>query len=384
MEDEDYFGMRALNGLGLEDVPTRDLLETFESTMRDRHRGRHRGLAHELARRGGSEVERFVVRMLGEAGPILRMNHVVWLAGRLRVEAAVPRLIKMVPDPRDHRSHPQVAHEGIEALGVIGTPAADRALTRFVAAMTASPLPKLCYECQERVILGMRHSPGPKRVTAVLELIRDPRFRLFNWALAFSLVPIADQRFAPFFVEMLAGPEPRVGLAGLERVATWRAEGALSEVLHRDPDRRSRHQATRALLRFREPDDSGPKRLHQYSSHLADRRAAAWLFGRVHPNRIWYYRTLLQDADPRVRAEAATSFGLIADPEAVPWLLPLLSDPVHYVRARTATALGGFADEASTARLREAANKDVVRCVRDAAAAALRRRAAMSEPLSAG
>ena len=376
VENEDLFGMRALNGLGLEAVPTRELLERFESTMRDRHHGRHRGLAHALARRGGGEVERFVVRVLGEDGPVPSSNHLVWLAGRLRVEDAVPRLIKRMPDPGERRTHHQAAHEAIEALGAIGTPAADRALTRFITAMTGSSLPGLCYECQERVILGMQHSPSARRVNAVLELIRDPRLRLNDWAVAFRLVPIADERFAAFFVEMLAGPEPRVGVAGLERVATWRAEGALVEFLRRYPDRRTRHQATRALLRIHKPDRTMPAGLHQYSRHPDDLRVAAWLLGRVHPRYIWPDRSLLQNADPRVRAEAATSFGLIADPKVLPGLLPLLSDPVHYVRARTATALGGFADEASADRLREAAEKDVVRCVRDAAAAALRRRAA--------
>jgi HEAT repeat protein len=374
--------MRALHGLGLEGVPTRELLKTLESTMLDRHHGRHRGLAHELARRGGSEVEGFVARALGKGKPLNRMNHLAWLAGRLRVEGAVPGLIKAVPDARDGRvHHPQVAHEAIEALGAIGTPAADRALTRFITAMTASPLSRLCYVCQERVILGMQHSPSAERVTAVLELIRDPRFRLVDWAVAFRLVLIADERFAPFFVEMLAGPEPRVGLAGLERVATWPAEGALVGVLGRDPDRRSGHQATRALLRFHKPSGSIPALLSHYQRHPAERRAAAWLLGRVGPRYSWTYTNLLKDPDPRVRAEAATSFGLIAEPKVLPSLLPLLSDPVHYVRARTATALGAFADEKSAGRLREAAESDAVRCVRDAAAAALRRRAA--EPVTA-
>ena len=374
--------MRALHGLGLEGVPTRELLETLGSTMLDRHHGRHRGVAHALARRGGSEVEGFVARALGKGKPLNRMNHLAWPAGRLRVEGAVPGLIKAVPDARDGRvHHPQVAHEAIEALGAIGTPAADRALTRYITTMTASPLSRLCYVCQERVILGMQHSPSAERVTAVLELIRDPRFCLDDWAVAFRLVPIADERFVPFFVEMLAGAEPRVGSAGLERVATWRAQEALIEFIRRDPDRRRRHQATRALLRISKLDHPLPTRLRHDSSHLADRRVVAWLYGRVPPRGSRLYRYLLRDADPRVRAEAATSFGLIADPEALWWLLPLLSDPVHYVRARTATALGAFADEKSAGRLREAAENDAVRCVRDAAAAALRRRAA--EPVTA-
>lgn len=377
---------RTLRELGLENATTREVLEAFEASLHQQRWGRANHLAGDLAHRGGPEVEQVVMRML--ATPLARGyrdHNVAWLAGRLRIEAAVPLLVEALPDPAaDSRFHHQFAHAALAALGTIGLPEADRAVAAYLRALVASPHARLCHGCLDTAVRSAGRHPGAERVTALRDLVRDERFELWSWDAAFHLVPIADERFTPFFVELLVGPCPAAGLAGLERVATRRARAALIALLHRNPSRRARHQAARAMLLIHGRDDSEPWPLLQSPDPVC-RRVAAHMLGRMRPQHVNSYYRLLEDRDARVRGAAATSFGLLAEPRVVRPLVPLLDDPSHDVRARTATALAriaavrvaegaaGAAVAGALPRLREMAAADPVPCVRDAAASALRR-----------
>ncbi|GAA4244374.1 hypothetical protein GCM10022255_007190 [Dactylosporangium darangshiense] len=93
-------------------------------------------------------------------------------------------------------------------------------------------------------------------------------------------------------------------------------------------------------------------------------------------------RSLLDDADPMVRSQAAGMVSFRARPGALEVLLPLADDPVPHVRMVLGWYLGGLRDRAAEPTLR-ALLADPDEQVRKFAARGLARLTASSRPLGA-
>jgi HEAT repeat protein len=292
----------------------------------------------------------------------------------------------------------------IEALGWIGSPDALRALVWAAVEWQGATGPRqsgrmrpACKECGQYLAEALCRSPTPESVDALLGMTRRMD-RLWSERTLSAVARVADERFVPFFVELCAGPARDVGLTGLRRTATDRAVPALLHILAAAPDRRTRDRAAQALATAVSADDRAwgrgwwekspdPTRRHP---DPRVRRSMAWVAGRAaHPadGAVRDLRESLRDPDDLVRAQAVASLGLIVrdlvpptsylpdqDPQTL--LLRALDDPCYRVRARAATAVGrlNLRREADELHLRHAARYDPVRCVRDAAEAALRAR----------
>ncbi|MFF2081347.1 HEAT repeat domain-containing protein [Kitasatospora sp. NPDC058162] len=310
-------------------------------------------------------------------------NHSVEILYELGGARVVPAMVESLPVAG--REELAGSHAVVTALARIGGAAATAGLVRHARWVAARPVgQRRRYGGEaypETVVWALCRLGTPECVDVVLDLTRTMQI-LWQEATLRSLVPVADERFVPFFLELCAGPHRAVGLAGLERVATERALPVLQQIFFHSPDsdRRSHRSAARALASF--GSAISWKLVPGWPWRVADadartRRSFAWILGRVGRGTISrqlpYPAALLDDEDESVRGQAATSLGLIGDPQALPGLLAALGDPSHRVRARAATAIGrlGVDEEAATA-LAGVAEADPVRCVRDAAAAALR------------
>lgn len=336
----------------------------------------------------------------GPGGP--RAARLLQLA---RAERAVPALVACLPGGTVRANDP-LRHAVVEALGWIGSPDALRALVWAAVEWQGATGPRpsgrmrpACKECGQYLAEALCRSPTPESVDALLGMTRRMD-RLWSERTLSAVARVADERFVPFFVELCAGPARDVGLTGLRRTATDRAVPALLHILAAAPDRRTRDRAAQALATAVSADHRAWawgggrwERVPDPTSRHPDprvRRSMAWVAGRAaHPAdaAVSYLREPLRDPDDLVRAQAVASLGLIVrdlvpptsylpdqDPQAL--LLRALDDPCYRVRARAATAVGrlNLRREADELHLRHAARYDPVRCVRDAAEAALRAR----------
>ncbi|MFE0459293.1 HEAT repeat domain-containing protein [Kitasatospora sp. NPDC058965] len=358
-------------------LPVADLLALYPRALR----GRNSRMANALSRR---LIELREPRAVDLALAALTPPHSPWRYCAVAVLAAlggpevVPALVTTLPGPgrNDLAGHPDV----VVALGRIGGPAAAEGLLPVADWLVRhADHPRRSEFYVERVAWALCRLGTPECVDAALALTGTMR-ALWNEPTLRALVPVADRRFVPFFLELCAGPQRSVGLAGLERVATKRALAALLCVYRSpDTDRRQHRSATRALASLGSDVywDLGPSRWRTEGNGARCRRAFAWVLGQAGKaytsGATRYPEALLGDQDASVRAQAATSLGLIGDPRALHGLLAVLDDPSHRVRARAAGAIARIgADRSSAEPLARVAEGDPVRCVRDAAAAALR------------
>ncbi|MEU5977591.1 HEAT repeat domain-containing protein [Streptomyces sp. NPDC047315] len=305
-------------------------------------------------------------------------SHAAVLLGLARAERGVPALVGCLSDPALpawHQAPPRL--DAVTALARIGSPEAVDALVAAAQAQVAAEDPH-GDECLylQRLVQGLC-AVGTARTVDVTLALTGVMGELWDTPTTRALAQRADRRFVPFLVELLAGPRRPEGLLGLERVATARAVPALIQVLQTADDRALRYSATRALATAGEHayQELSPGAYRNRQAGTAQRRAVAWILGQVDVA-TWqltrHAAHLLADRDSGVRARAAASVGLVGDPACVPLLLDVLGDPCHRVRARAATALGRIGSRDARRRLKDVARRDPVRCVRNAADAALR------------
>lgn len=311
------------------------------------------------------------------------------LLGLARAERAVPVLASHVAGGA--RTNASGLPEAYWALERIGTPAA---LTALLAAIRLTD-PRFTYG---HAVEAVCRIGTPEAVDEVLRLTTTIS-RMWGATTLVAVAKIADERFTPFLLEVCAGPHRRIGLAGLGRAATGRAVEPLRHIFFTTSDRRERRIAGIALARACGTLDLvglkyAPHR-HGRESDALLWRDFAWLLGRVvRTDPEWrldakYEATrlcaeLFEHDDPLVRAQAVRSLTRLGRSEhSVPhieqkWPIPellsgLLSDPSYRVRTAAATALASIGAGAALPRLREVAAEDAVACVREAAAAAVRR-----------
>ncbi|MDG4857832.1 HEAT repeat domain-containing protein [Streptomyces sp. T-3] len=304
--------------------------------------------------------------------------HAAVLLGLARADRSVPALIRCLPDPMLpawQRHHPYL--EAVTALARIGTQeAADALITTARSWVAAANTSGDTTPYVQRLVQALCAVGTPKAVDAVFELTQIMR-QLWDIPTARAVARRADRRFVPFLVELLAGPRRPEGLLGLERVATARAAPALMQILQTSGDRASQYSAARALAvsGVHAATLLAPGAYRNRQAGTTQRRATAWILGRIDAP-VWQTKQdvthLLADQDAGVRARATASLGQIGDPTSVPLLLDRLADPCHRVRARAATALGRIGSQEAQQRLEEVAQHDAVRCVREAAGAAIR------------
>lgn len=163
-----------------------------------------------------------------------------------------------------------------------------------------------------RAALGTLGRIGdPAALPAVLPCLGDPSARVRAQA-ADALGRIGDESAAPAIGPLLGDPDPDVrGKAAAALIQVGGIDGVLQAA-----------ETIRAMLN---------------SQDAGERKAVASLLGSV---RIRYFLppllNLVHDPEPDVRAAAVKALGQIADPRALPELLPLLGDRRVHRRARKA------------------------------------------------
>ena len=387
-------------------MPLDSLLPRFESSLEFRTGTFAWEAARRLGRAADPRAVDIAIKALSRPRGGRWSTQAVMLLQLAGAHRAVPTLVACLPGGSVNADQ-QLTHAAMTALGAIGSPDALQALLCAAEQWpqnsdlrhTLSPPGSPCGECAQFLVQALCHRPTPQARDAVLDLTRQME-SLWGAAALYAVARVADERFVPFLVELCAGPARDCGLAGLERTATQRAVPALLQILGTATDRRTRHRAARALATagFITGRDAwnGWQDRPDLVGRGADprvRRSLVWAAGRTarpvaadraHPG-VGTLVRWLQDPDDLVRAHAVASLGLLArdgdrdaryhsTSEPCKALIRALDDPSYRVRAHAATALGriGVRYDSEELHLRHAAMHDPVRCVRDAAEAALR------------
>ncbi|MDI2125268.1 HEAT repeat domain-containing protein [Yinghuangia seranimata] len=356
-------------------------------------------IACELIHRRPSEAAHAALRALSERADWYPAAAV--LLGRLGDTRAVPLLaacaLGSVTRSADGTVRLGCAAEVFQALGMIGGGEAERALLDVAeACLGATALARPPWFDPVGALVAALCTVGtPPCVDAALAftyLMERP----WDASVMRRIAEAADARFVPFLVEQLAGPDLRFALLGLERVATPRALPALLRIVTDGLGTRDdRYRAARAVTRLGKDGWDDVLLLVRDTRDPSVRvaRAMAWMLGEFpwEDFALHHLRRLLVHDDPGVRARAADSLGRgwAAEPESPPTalsagqaarqldevvsaLLFALGDEGHRTRARASTAFGRVRHTRAVPSLRWIAETDPVRCVRDAASAALR------------
>jgi HEAT repeat protein len=328
-----------------------ELLEMFERAMDQRVGTLADCVGRRLAKLGDHRAVDLAIRLLTPPAPRWA-NQAALLLGRLGDARAVPVLIASLTDPR-------LCDAAIMALGRWPTEEAADALVATAERVRSSTM-----------VEALCAVNTPPALEAVLRATRESG-TLLGASAAWAVARVADERFVPYLLELVAGPLRWAGLTGLQRAANDRAVPALVFVLQQPNDGLTHRLARLALARCGR--SASPALYLELGGDHRLRRSIAWLCGRIPDVRTdSLLELLLGDEDAFVRAQAVDSLGRLANAKAESALLRALEDPSHRVRAHAATALGRLGARSAKLALERHAASDDVTCVRDAAAAALR------------
>jgi HEAT repeat protein len=361
------------------------VLEAFQLVVDVPHHGGYAAqAARQLEKSGYQPAIDWAIEVLRTPRLIMWSNHAAILVGRVRAERATSALVLAAKTYGAANGCNQTRHEAIVALARIGTPEAVEVLVELAVDWANRTGTRHCVECAVFLSLGLSRlgtEPALEAVHAMTGATTLPGTRSRPEGF-YAIARTGDARFIPFFIELTAGAHVDAGLAGLQRVATRRAVPALLRILTTEPDRRTRRRAVRALATVGEPVRWEIEQCVGRPRHpdVEVRRSIAWLHGRVSVRRASTGRGdmriaawLMSDPNDLVRARAAESLGLVGEPATRPEVLKALGDPSYRVRACAATALGRMPHAESVKPLWRLATTDSVKCVRDAASAALRK-----------
>jgi HEAT repeat protein len=263
--------------------------------------------------------------------------------GKLKVEAAVPKLTALLKDearPR-HEQHSvgSLAQAALEQIGALGvTPVADSARsvspkaqtvedtaisTELEAALTdlqskSSKVRQSAARVLTESAKALRDVDDPRLIGQLAEALRN-NDSMVRWAVVESLGWIKDPTSAPILIEALHDQNWSVRLAAVRsllEVGDKRSSPALAECLS-DSQSAVREAAAEAL------------------GLISDERALPGLLG------------ALQDREGFVRRAAAEALGCIGSEKATIDLIERLRDPDYHVRWAAAVALGRIGDPAA-------------------------------------
>ena len=251
--------------------------------------------------------------------------------GRLRDPRAVPVVITALDD-RDER----VRIESAKTLAVL---ADKRAVEPLIAALK-DPDPGVRFEAA--AALGV-YRDG-RSLNPLTALLNDNDARV-SAAAAESLARMNDPRATGLLVGYLSNADWRLRARAaqvLMRVpeASARAVGPLVTSL-RDRDLVVRYYAAEALVNVGSPAVTQLVDLFR-SGTFAERERSARVLARIGQPAALPLSALAQERStpPELKAASAHMLGLIADPQAVPALVTLLSDDRYFVREQASFALG--------------------------------------------
>ncbi|WP_336208697.1 HEAT repeat domain-containing protein [Nonomuraea sp. LPB2021202275-12-8] len=328
-----------------------ELLEVFERAMDQRIGTLADCVGRRLAVLGDRRAVDLAIRLLTPPAPRWA-NQAALLLGRLGDARAVPALIASL-------TNAGLRDAAITALGRLRTQESEDALVATAERVRSSTM-----------VEALCAANTPPALEAVLRATRESG-TLLGESAAWAVARVADERFVPYLLELVAGPLRWAGLTGLQRAAHGRAVPALVFVLKQPADGHT-HRLARSALASCGRSASPALYVESGGDHRL-RRSMAWLCGRIPDVRAdSLLEILLGDEDAYVRGQAVDSLGRMANANAAPALLRALEDPSHRVRAHAATALGRLGVRSARPALERHAASDGVACVRDAAAAALR------------
>lgn len=199
------------------------------------------------------------------------------LAGRARMSALVPELLRLLQDEDGH-----VRARAAEAVGLLHETSALKQLSRLLRDRYP--------DVREAALTALRAIAGRSLALESPDGPLPPGVRA-------TLVRACDFRLAPgLFEDAIADADPEVRIAALENMAAWGAWREEASVLLADEDACVRAHAVRARLRAKPPVPAGP---------LAP---------------------LVRDPDPGVRQVLASGLAALPGEEALPLLLTLRGD----------------------------------------------------------
>jgi HEAT repeat protein len=261
---------------------------------------------------GDARIDGAAIGALDDPDPWVRY-YACQTAGRLQIEAAVPRLSRLLDDPAGH-----VRVAAIEGLSHFDDVTAHDALV--VAAHSAED------DVRRAAIIGLGIACPPRALDTVAEALRSPdgASRLVAvWALAGFDSPLVND----LLVAAAAGEEESVrngaigALAGRQgKEATF----ALIDILRRSGD---------------------PALVHQALAHPSADRIAGILDS-------------LAGADDELAAQLTSALARMSDPPSSAALVRALGLPNPAARKAAATTLGGLGTREASSALKIAATDD--------------------------
>ena len=367
-------GMRALEGV--ED----EAMEPLSSALRDRSPRVRRSLVDVLAAMGGERSIEMLVPLLQDPSPDLRAQAARAL-GNLRAETAASQLTDLMRDPIDGvRAAAAAALAEMEMKSACGSVIAalgdesrrEESSERARGAMIDA-IVRLSDGAREDMEQALKTLPRPvaRSLAAALEAggVVERWLTQTEWKGAADVLPgllasLADLGVSRPLLEALDSTAEWVRIQSAAALGHSREPGSLAAVaaLLSDPDEKVRAEAVKSVARQGEPAALGPLATAVADPDGAVRLAAVTGLAGVLAGRSGWrvdllpgdvdvqaalresQRALLHaaaEAQPEVRAEAATALGLLSSAEAADALADLaLADGEERVREAAAEALG--------------------------------------------
>ncbi len=269
------------------------------------------------------EVHRAVVDWIGNPHRDT-LIHALLAAGRWRIAAAVPGLLKLVGT-----GSPAAGFHAAVALGRIGDPSAIPPLRELLRHERAS--------VRASALTALGGLKAAESLPDLEKLLADPDASVRRAAMK-AIASTGGRERLPAILPLLRDPNPSVREETVDAVralATREQAAALLPMLQ-DAEERIHGPAQRGILALKPEGalDALLGRLGEASSHLPD-QLSSWDLSDKLPR----VRTLLEDPRPRARENAAALLGLAKDVEAVPALRRALVDAKPEVRSAAVRAL---------------------------------------------